>query len=120
MEIWNRVVDYFDLSGAPAIKARAQQSNHVFPQYIALVLGIIVQPFLDMFIRDASIPSNLTPLGFQLIFSVVIGVAIFPSVYRRSWDNSNPLFVQLCSIFSAGLGWQTLYSTGARIVVSTG
>jgi hypothetical protein len=41
---------------------------------------------------------------------------IFPGVYKSAFDPGKPLFVQLCAIFTAGVGWQSLFKAGATVL----
>jgi hypothetical protein len=47
-------------------------------------------------------------------FALLVGLAVFPAVYRRTLDPEKPLFVQLCLVFAAGLGWQSLWALAVR------
>jgi hypothetical protein len=112
----NNLLHYLDLQSKnrqPTMiaknKNRKSVSLPVIPQYIALVSGITIQPFLATFQKSQTWDFN----GFLswLIFALIIAVAIFPAVYRSAFDPSSNLFVQLCTIFSSGIGWQSLFAT---------
>jgi hypothetical protein len=84
----------------------------VAPQYAALLVGVLFQPFFDAFQQ-----SQAWDFRWQwVLFALIVTFAIFPAVYRRAWDPDKPMFVQLCTIFSAGLGWQSLLAIGAKSV----
>lgn len=108
------IKSYFDLRSKSNVIRPLGQKSFVIPQYVAMVVGIIAQPFIDGYKEHNTWPDTTALLG-RVIFGLVVGFAIFPGVYRRAWDNNSPLFVQLCSIFSAGLGWQTLISAGSHL-----
>ena len=113
------IASYFDLRKKPSrniIKPLAEPNNYMWLQYIAVFVGIVVQPFIEHYMKYNGWDVTLGTLGSRTLFGLVIGLAIFPAVYKRSWDNTSPLLVQLCSIFSAGLGWQTLFSAGAQAI----
>lgn len=118
MKIKEKIIDYFDLSKSITKRTtrdlKNNNSNYVLPQYFALTLGVFVQPFLENYQLHGEWGDTKSLLG-RAIFGLIIGLAIFPSVYKRSWDNSKPIFVQLCAIFSAGLGWQTIFAAGSNI-----
>lgn len=118
MSVTTAVKNYFDIrKKIPSTKIRtlAGRTNYVFPQYIALLGGIVVQPFLEYYIQHNDWSFTWQTIGARTLFGLLVGLAIFPAVYRRAWDNDSPLFVQLGSVFSAGLGWQTLFSAGAHL-----
>jgi hypothetical protein len=81
-------------------------------QYCALVLGIFVQPFLAEFQKTHV--WNLVGWQNWIIFSVIAAFIIFPGVYKQSFDRSDKLLVQFCTIFVSGLGWQSLLQTVLR------
>ena len=90
-------------------KHRKSTSLPVIPQYIALVSGITIQPYLAAFQQTGH--WKFDGLWGWLIFSLVIALAIFPAVYKKAFDPSSNLFVQLCTVFSFGIGWQSLFAT---------
>lgn len=48
------------------------------------------------------------------MFGVIIGALIFPGVYKNAFDPRKPWFIQLCAIFAAGIGWQSVIQGGAK------
>jgi hypothetical protein len=116
MALLDSIAQYFNLnSGVGRAKAIGAAPKYVFPQYLVLVLGVVVQPFLEYYMKNNAWPVDLSPLYGRAVFGIFIGIAIFPGVYKNSWDPSSPMIVQLCSIFTAGLGWQTLFATAAHL-----
>jgi hypothetical protein len=114
----NTVIRYFDLqSNSRATKpkgfAGGDSTFPVIPQYGALVLGIAVQPFLTQFqnAKDWGYPSDWLQ---WLPFALIAGLVVFPGVYKNALDPAKPLFVQLCTIFAAGMGWQSLLRTAVE------
>jgi hypothetical protein len=89
-------------------KDKKSVSLPVIPQYIALVLGIMIQPYLVAFQNTGH--WKFDDLVNWLIFALITAVTIFPTVYKKTFDPSSSLFVQLCTIFSAGVGWQSLFT----------
>jgi hypothetical protein len=111
----NKLIHYLDLqSENRQLKVMSKNKDRksvplpVIPQYIALVLGIVLQPYLVAFQKTG----NWDLHGFVswLIFALITAVAIFPMVYKKTFDPNSSLFVQLCTIFSAGVGWQSLFA----------
>ncbi len=48
------------------------------------------------------------------MFAIFVGTVIFPAVYKTAFDPTKPIFVQLCAIFTSGLGWQALLQTAVK------
>lgn len=112
----NQLIGYFDLqSDRRGLQPEQQAEGRRFPvvpQYVALVLGIVVQPFLAAFQKTGM--WSLHGLLPWAIFSTIAGLIIFPAVYKKSFDPDGNLFVQLCTIFASGLGWQSLLQTAGK------
>ena len=89
----------------------------VIPQYIALVAGVMIQPYLARFQEHQR--WNFEHWPGWLFFALVVAATIFPAVYKKTFDPSSNLFVQLCTIFSAGMGWQSLFATAMAPFTST-
>lgn len=83
-------------------------------QYVSLVLGILAAPLVSQYQTTGE--WVIKEFIGKLPFSIIIGVMIFPSVYKRSIDPSSPIFVQCCLIFTAGMGWQSFTETASVIV----
>jgi hypothetical protein len=45
-----------------------------------------------------------------------MGIMILPGVYKNSFAPDKPILVQLAAIFTAGVGWQTLFEAAAKTV----
>jgi hypothetical protein len=111
----NSIVRYFDLAsatrpgGALAVAATGVQPAPWWPQYVALVLGILVQPPFEHF--RTTHHWDLSSLPGWIPFAIIVSIAIFPAVYKNAFDPTKPIFVQLCTIFAGGLGWQALLQT---------
>jgi hypothetical protein len=93
--------DYFQLADGPA---------PVLPQYFAVLLGIIAEPFFNAYRTTGGFGKVKLSIGL-LVFSVIVACLILPAVYKNAFDPDKPLFVQLCAIFAAGVGWQTLLAS---------
>lgn len=76
-------------------------------QYIAIVLGILVQKYWSLYRENGG---QWVFAGFWgwLLFAIITAVVIFPAVYKNSIDPTQPVFVQFCLIFTAGMGWQAI------------
>jgi hypothetical protein len=83
-------------------------------QYLVLVLGIVIQPFFANY--QATHNWSFTGFWGWLLFSVIAGLAILPSVYKNTIDPEKPLPIQLCVLFVAGMGWESLLSTAISTV----
>lgn len=86
----------------------------VIPQYIALVLGILADPFIKSYLATKSFGLDIGALGPLLAFSIIMGIMILPGVYKNSFAPDKPILVQLAAIFTAGVGWQTLFEAAAK------
>lgn len=117
MEI-NDLVRYFDLQSArrperPESQSGKKQRLPVLSQYLALVLGIIAQPFLAKYANSRI--WDLHALPGWIPFALLVGIIIFPSVYKKALNPAaSPLFVQLCAIFASGIGWQSLVAVAGK------
>jgi hypothetical protein len=109
----NDVIRYFDLASDVRIKKATSMGKgkefHWFPQYLALLAGIVAQRFLQEYMSTG----KWNPTGFWLwlLAACIIAVIIFPGIYKNVFDPEKPLFVQLCVIFTNGVGWQALSGT---------
>ncbi len=117
----NELIRYFDLqSGSRRQKVVAQSKGEsgpslpVIPQYLALVLGIAVQPYLSAYQKSHA--WNVSGWQGWLVFAFLVGLVVFPAVYKKTFDPQSPLFLQFCAIFAAGMGWQSLFATAMTAV----
>jgi len=115
----NTLIRYFDLVADvrprhAKAKAAGETSRelHWLPQYIALLLGIVVQPFIQRYMTSGA--WNLAGLWGWVAASAFIAVVALPAVYRRSFDPEKPLPVQLAVMFSSGMGWQSLVGAALK------
>jgi len=114
----NTIVNYFDLAsqyrpgGSYAVGEAGTVKLHWFPQYLALLAGIAVQPYFLRYMTSG----HWSPTGFWgwILASLIIAVIAFPGVYKESLDATKPIVVQLCVIFTAGTGWQTIVSSALK------
>lgn len=108
----NKIINYFDLVSElrhdTAYAVSEEKKLHWIPQYVALLLGIAVQPFFQQYMDTGT--WEIKGLLPWLVAAFIIGLMAFPAVYKNSFDPTKPLFVQLCVIFTSGMGWQGIVS----------
>jgi hypothetical protein len=107
----NQIIQYFDLQSERRGTAEAYAAGAnltVLPQYLALVAGIAVQPFLAEFQTTGRWNLHLAAWLSWLLFAGLTGILIFPTVYRKAFDAEQPTFVQFCAVFATGIGWKSL------------
>ncbi|WP_196140843.1 hypothetical protein [Aliikangiella sp. G2MR2-5] len=106
-----KIIKYFDLysnnrsNNAEFTSSETGGRIHWSLQYFALVLGIYFEPVLSKYHETKIFEFSISAPVFFL--SALVGIAIFPSVYKTSFDTEKPTFVALCVIFVTGLGWQS-------------
>lgn len=118
----NQIIAYFDLQSKRRGKAEGYAGANlaVFPQYVALVLGIVAQPFLANFQAKGVWDVSIHSLVSWSVFAAVAGLIVFPGVYRKAFDPDQPKFVQWCAIFAAGIGWKALLGAAVKVVGAGG
>ena len=117
----NSIIRYFDLAsetrpgGARAIATDGAKPAPWLPQYVALLVGILVQPPFEQFRNTMPHHWDLASITWGWVaFALIVAVVIFPGIYKSAFDPTKPLFLQLCAVFTAGLGWQALLETGIK------
>ncbi|KPJ61558.1 MAG: hypothetical protein AMJ46_00095 [Latescibacteria bacterium DG_63] len=110
----DRLTNYFNLASVRPDVKKAMGVRGVLLQYLVLVLGIVIQPLFAKY-RAQGEWGFAVEWGW-IVFAAVVGVVIFPAVYKNSFDPEKPLFVQLCAIFTAGLGWESLLGTALSAI----
>ena len=81
----NKIIEYFDLvsqyrsTGARALSESGKRL-HWIPQYIALFLGILLQPFFDHFRQTNE--WSFDALSGWAFFALIVATMIFPSEKR--------------------------------------
>lgn len=83
------------------------------PQYLALLLGVVAQPFLKAYVATGQ--WNLDGFWPWVAASALLALIAFPGVYRSSFDPGKPLAVHLMVIFTSGFGWQALVGTAMKL-----
>lgn len=124
----NEVVRYFDLysqqrsatpkgvTAAPRMKhdrwARAKHAS-VLPQYAAVAAGVLVDPLLRSYIDSETFNFDFWSLLARAGFALLMAILLLPAVYKNAFDPDKPILVQLCALFTSGVGWQSLFQTAA-------
>jgi hypothetical protein len=90
--------------------------RHVAVLYIVLVLGIYLQPLLVRFQLEGIIDYQKGSSWEWIVFSMLVALALFPLAYRKAIKSRTPDFVVLCSVFTLGLGWQTVFGAIIKAV----
>ncbi len=116
--------NYFSIYDTDKPTLTPQQVSSVIPrrpgaffQWLALLLGVIVQPFYAYYKEHAGV----VELGaiynnpWFIAFAVIVALIAFPAVYRRAFDTDRPNWVQMIPIFTAGIGWQTIVDVAVEV-----
>jgi uncharacterized membrane protein len=104
------LADYFNLSPHEGILTIVPQPISLGWQlalYAALLLGILANGVL-VAVRAGK---RYRFQWSRFLVSAIIGVVIFPAVYDGARSNlDQPTLVQLALIFSAGMGYESIFS----------
>lgn len=119
--MWNGLIRYFDLQSSQRSKSpkgHASSTNHapVIPQYVAVSLGVIVEPFLRHYIASGSWGVDVSTLLGRVIFGLIIGIVILPGIYKSTFDSTKPVSIQVAALFPLGIGWQSLFTSATKAV----
>ena len=127
----NPVASYFDLRSPtgtvqparpPAAsaekRAAAPTVEHaaVLPQYGAVTLGVLADPLLRNYIETQSFTLDFAGIAARTGFALLMAIALLPAVYKNAFDPDKPILIQLCALFTSGLGWQSLFQAGATAI----
>jgi hypothetical protein len=86
-------------------------------QYGSLLLGILGKKYLD----EVSTAAHKPFWTWQLVVvSLVVATAVFPAVYKKALEETDaalPVFVQMCTIFAAGVGYKSLFDGIANVAI---
>ena len=104
---------YFDLQSEQRANLEAAAGHApVLPQYAALSLGVLAQPFLSKYASDGSIAFDVSVAA--IIFALLMAIVLLPAVYKNAFDPQKPILVQLCALFTAGVGWEAMFKAVAK------
>ncbi len=108
-------------SGRPKMSAPAPAHASVLPQYGAVSLGVLVEPFLTNAVASGNLNLDFRALLVRVGFALLIAIVLLPAVYKNAFDPDKPMLVQLCALFTSGVGWQSLFqaATAAGSSVAT-
>jgi hypothetical protein len=98
----------------PAAKRGAAPGTEhaaVLPQYGAVSLGVLADPLLRNYIETGNFALDISGIAAGTGFALLMAIAILPAVYKNAFDPDKPILIQLCALFSSGLGWQSLFQT---------
>jgi hypothetical protein len=113
----NSIIRYFDLAsetrtgGAYSVSRGLGKPAPWWPQYIAFVLGVIIQPPLEYFRNSNPHQWDFSTTPGWILFALIVGIVALPGIYKNAFDPTKPIIVQLCTIFVFGLGWQAVVQT---------
>ncbi|WP_422932243.1 hypothetical protein [Singulisphaera sp. PoT] len=116
--MYDKLLRYFDITIPGVADATAAGDSsadvqavkvHWFPQWLALLLGIILQPSFSHYQQTHIWKFPAFP-GW-IFFSIIVAIMIFPGIYRNSFDPEKPIVIQIIPLFIAGMGWQSLLTT---------
>lgn len=117
----NKFIRYFDINSKLRSKlpkgvavVGGSTKIHWIPQWITLLLGILIQPYLTSYSLTGH--WNFSSFWGWLPFSIIVAIVIFPSIYRNVFDENKPLLVLLAPIFTSGLGWNAIFSGLVKLV----
>ncbi|MTD94358.1 hypothetical protein GIW81_08425 [Hyphomicrobium sp. xq] len=118
MPDWIR--NWFDLypRKTGTIAAQAGQHASVWPQYLAVAAGVVVEPFLRKYIESGAWSVDLQSLLGRLLFGLIVAIILLPAVYKSSFDPEKPIAVQLAALFPMGIGWQSLVNAAANATIA--
>jgi hypothetical protein len=113
-----KIVRYFDINSeikraaVPTATGAAKSELPWIPQYLALTLGVFLQPYMAHY-RFAGVWDFDGGWG-RLLFSFLVAFGLFPIVYKKVITRKVPLIALLGTIFISGLGWQSMFDTATK------
>jgi hypothetical protein len=123
----NEIVRYFDLQSERravppkrAAKGAAAEPTPkhapVLPQYGAVALGVLADPLLRNYIENHTFAFDLSSIAGRTAFALLMAIVLLPAVYKNAFDPEKPILVQLCALFTSGVGWQSLFQAAAEAI----
>jgi len=98
-------------------EASSRKHAPVLPQYLAVALGVVVEPLLRHYVATNSWDVEWASLAGRTVFGLIVGIIILPGVYKASFDPEKPLLIQLAALFPIGIGWQSLFTSATKITL---
>lgn len=78
--------------------------------YFILLLSIVASRFLDLY--RVGVPATFGLDWQYLLFIGIASLLAFPVVYDKArFDRDQPALLQICLIFTAGMGWEKIVAT---------
>jgi len=90
------------------------------PQYAAVALGVLVEPFLRDYIVSGHWHVGWGALLGRVAFALLMTIAILPSVYRNAFDPDKPVMIQLMALFPMGIGWRSVFDGLVKVAGADG
>jgi len=116
----NEIIKYFDLqsNNRKTVAKGTGASDHapVWPQYLVVALGVIIEPFLRTYSETGAWRVDLSSVWGRTVFGLIVAAVILPGIYKTSFETTRPKWIQLMALFPMGLGWQTLFAGAVQTV----
>lgn len=117
----NSIIRYFDLQSesrdvAPKGDKKPPHAA-VFPQYLAVAVGVIIEPLLRKYVETGTWQVDWSAVGGRVIFGLIIAMIILPGIYKSVFDPEKPVIIQLLALLPFGIGWQTVFTSLTKIAV---
>src|SRR5262249_14599441 len=78
--------------------------------YLILVAAILASRFLDLY--RAGVANTFRLDWAYLLVMAIVSLVAFPVVYDKTCLNKGqPVLMQVCLIFTAGMGWEKIVAT---------
>ena len=94
----------------PAAPAQQMSIKWQVATYLILLVSILASRFIDLF--RAGVAASFALDWRYLLFVGIASLLAFPVVYDKARLNKDqPAFLQICLIFTAGMGWEKILAT---------
>lgn len=98
------------ITGQPAAAAQQMSVKWQIATYLILLLSILASRFLDLY--RIGIPETFVLNWQYLSFMAIASLLAFPVVYDKArFSRDQPVLLQICLIFTAGMGWEKIVAT---------
>ncbi len=98
-------------TGQPSVSASQPMSiKWQMATYMILLSSILASRFLDLY--RAGVASKFVVDWQYLLFLAIASLLAFPVVYDKArFNRDQPVLLQICLIFTAGMGWEKIVAT---------
>jgi hypothetical protein len=106
-----------DISPAPSKPSRgagAKRHAPVFPQYLAVSAGVIIEPFLRHYIETSVWNVDFAAFWGRVVFGLIVSIIILPGIYKSSFDPKQPVLIQIAALMPLGIGWQSIFMSATQ------